>query len=504
MNFAIEPPDRRDGRHGSEDRRAAPLYQQIADQIRDAVRRRELASGARLPAIRDLAARLQVHRDTVGLAYESLASDGWVESRVGSGTFVSEPVSTLKIDPPLSPLVSRLLDHNESRTPHAIPRDTIAFHALVPDPQLFPVDAFRRSLNDALVSGGAALLGYADGGEAGLREVIAAHLADHGIAAEPDAVVTCQGASQGLSLVARAFAAPGDAIAVEEPTYQAALGILIGVGLRPEPVPTHATGSEPGVDLAALERVLAQPAVKAFYTMPTFHNPLGITTSRDHRRRVLAIAAAAGKPIVEDACAMDLRFRGRPVPPLAALDDSGLVLPLFSFSKSLFPGVRCGAVLARGRSLEALRALKRVTDLGDARTLQAAVASFVRSGHYKRHLQQWRRTLARRCDAMLEAMDEYLPAGLQWVAPEGGYQIWVELPQDLDAREVHTAALRAGVLIAPGDQFHVAGRRARGFRLVYAQSEPEEIREGIRRLAHVVNELRAGPVASTGPGGTHG
>jgi DNA-binding transcriptional MocR family regulator len=444
----------------------------------------------------------------VGLAYESLASDGWVETHVGRGTFVSGPVSSSPIDPPLSPLVSRLLDHSESRTPHAVPSDTIAFHALVPDPELFPVDAFRRSLNDALATGGADLLGYGDGGEAGLREVIAAHLADHGIAAEPDSVVTCQGASQGLSLVARAFAAPGDAIAVEEPTYQGALGILIGVGLRPEPVPTHAAGAEPGVDLEALERVLAQPSVKAFYTMPTFHNPLGITTGCEHRRRLLAIALAAGKPVVEDACAIDLRFRGRSVPPLAALDDSGLVLPLFSFSKSLFPGVRCGAVLARGRSLEALRVLKRATDLGDARTLQAAVASFVRSGHYRRHLQQWRRTLAVRCDAMLEALHEHLPPDLHWVAPEGGYQIWVELPRDLDAREVHAAALRAGVLIAPGDQFHVAGRRARGFRLVYAQSAPKEIREGIVRLAGVIDQLRAASVAAKGravnAGGTRG
>ncbi len=480
MNLPIAPPD---GRRGT------PLYRQIADQIRDAVLRQEIPAGARLPAIRDLAARLAVHRDTVGLAYENLASDGWVETRVGRGTFVSRPGPTPTTEPALSSLVTRLLDHSGAEPAPNVPKDTIAFHALVPDPSLFPVDAFRRAMNENLSASGADLLGYgAVGGEAGLREVVAEHLREHGIAAAPDDVVPCQGASQGLSLVVRAFAEPGEAVAVEEPTYQAALGILMGLGLRPEPVPTRVAGPDPGVDLDALARALAQPSVKAFYTMPTFHNPLGITTNREHRRRLLEIAATAGKPVVEDACAIDLRFRGKAVPPLAALDESGLVLPLFSFSKSLFPGVRCGAVLARGQAGEALRALKRATDLGDAGALQAAVATFVRAGHYRRHLQQWRKTLSERCEAMQKAIEEFFPAALEWTVPEGGYQFWVATPPELEVRSIYTAALRAGVLIAPGDLFHVSGRRAQGFRLVFAQTATDEIREGVARLAQVIHE----------------
>jgi 2-aminoadipate transaminase len=364
VELAINPPD---------GRVAAPLYVQIAREIRRALERDGLSGGERLPTIRELASHLKVHWDTVGLAYERLVNEGVLDTQVGRGTFVASPPSqTHAFEPKISPLVLRLLDHHQAHTGDPIPDDTIAFHALVPDPAHLPVDSFRRSLNKALSKQGADLLGYGgEGGDAGLRQVVAAHLGEHGIRGGADGVITCQGASQGIALAARAFTEPGDAVLVEEPTYQNALGILVGLGLRPEPVPLR-QNAPAGVDLEAVARGLARPEVKAFYTIPTFHNPTGITTDLSHREKLLGIARRWGKPIIEDACAIDLRFRGRDVPPLAALDDSGLVVPLFSFSKSLFPGIRCGAVVARGRTEAAIRALKRFSDLGDALPLRAS------------------------------------------------------------------------------------------------------------------------------------
>jgi DNA-binding transcriptional MocR family regulator len=472
-----------------------PLYLRIAEGIRQELARGRLREGERLPPIRELAGRLGVNRDTVALAYEALASDGVVRARVGSGTFVrarrpNGGVGQAPFAPPCSALVERLLAFERARPRFGVGQDAVPLHALIPDPALFPVQSFRRAMNRALADGGASLLGYAGPqGHAGLREVLAERLRSFGILARPEELVLSHGASQGITLALRLFADPGDTVAVEEPTYHNVLGALVGLGLEAAPVPM--TGE--GVDLAALDRTLSRPEVKLLYTIPTFHNPMGITTDLAHRRALLALAVRHGKPVVEDAYEMDLRFQGRPVPALAALDTAGAVIHLFSFSKSLFPGGRVGSVLARGRGVEGLLALKNATDLGGALPIQAALADFVRSGAYDRHLVRLRKVLRGRRDALLEALAESMPQGVSWTTPEGGYQVWVELPESIDTRDLLADALRAGVLFAPGHQFQHDARRSRGLRLSIALAEPEAIRRGVTALARVVRErLRDG------------
>jgi DNA-binding transcriptional MocR family regulator len=305
--------------------------------------------------------------------------------------------------------------------------------------------------------------------------------------AGPESLVLCQGASQGIALALRLFADVGDAVAVEEPTYQNALAALVALGLRPIPVPMTPAGA----DLDALDRALARPEVRVLYTIPTFHNPLGTSTGLEHRKELLAIAARHGKAVIEDAYEMDLRYAGRALPSLAALDEEGLVVQLQSFSKSLFPGVRAGAMVARGRHVEALLALRHAADLGGSLPLQAALADFLRSGAYDRHLAGQRKRLRSRRDALLAALAAELPEGASWTEPEGGFQVWLELPEPLDSREIHADALRAGVLVAPGFQFHHDGRPSRGFRLSIAQADEAAIREGVRRLGRVVRERMA-------------
>jgi DNA-binding transcriptional MocR family regulator len=470
----------------------APVYQQIADAIRAQVESGALAPGDRLPTIRALAERLAVNRDTVASAYETLAADGVVDAQVGRGTFVRGLRPRLRATAPvtlsLSASAERLVALDRARVAYGAGRGAIPLHALVPDAAHFPLDAFRRSLARALAEGGAALLSYGDPqGYLGLREVLAERLRASGILTGPESLVLCQGASQGIALALRLFADVGEAVAVEEPTYQNALAALAALGVRPVPVPMTPAGA----DLDALDRALARPEVRAFYTIPTFHNPLGTSTRLEHRKELLAIAARHGKAVIEDAYEMDLRYAGRALPSLAALDEEGLVVQLQSFSKSLFPGVRAGAMVARGRHVEALLALRHAADLGGSLPLQAALADFVRSGAYDRHLVAQRKRLRARRDALLAALAAELPEGASWTEPEGGFQVWLELPEPLDSREIHADALRAGVLVAPGFQFHHDGRPSRGFRLSIAQADEEAIREGVRRLGRVVSERLA-------------
>jgi DNA-binding transcriptional MocR family regulator len=473
-----------------------PVYRQIAAHFRAEIAAGRLGAGDRLPAIRELARSLGVNRDTVGLAYEELARDGVVESTVGRGTFVRQTgvAEAPPFEPVLSPLVERLLDLEGARVRYAAPAGTVPLHSLVPDPTLYPVEEFRRAINRELARAGGDLLRYGTPqGDADLREALAARLRDAGLSIDADGVVLTQGASEGIALALRLFAVPGDAIAVEEPTYHNVLGALAALGLRAAAVPMR--GGAP--DLAVLERVLERPDVKALYTMPTFHNPLGTSTSLAHRRALLVAAASAGKPVIEDAYEMDLRYAGKPVPPLAALDERGLVVQLFSFSKSLFPGARVGSIAARGRAFDALLPLKHATDLGGAPVLQAALARFVESGGYERHLTRVRRALLRRRDAMLAALAAEMPDGVRWTEPEGGLQLWVDLPEGVDSAELLPEAVRAGVLFAPGFQFRHDRRASNGLRLSLALADEAEIGRGVAALARVVRDrLRVAPARS--------
>ena len=485
MEFSLERDSLRDGR---------PVYRQIADHFLAEIEHGRLSAGARLPAIRDLARSLEVNRDTVALAYDALANAGAAESTVGRGTFVraSPNGATAEAAPPdLSPMTENLLELERARPRFGSAVDAIPMHSLIPDPTLYPADTFRKVLSRVLQRVGPELLLY--GGPQGLprlREVLAERLRDVEIDVRADDIVLCHGASQGIHLATRLFAEAGDTVALEEPTYNNVLAVMRGLGLKTLPVPMR----DDGLDLDALEHALARPDVKLLYAIPNFHNPTGITTTLAHRHRLLEIAARHRKPVLEDAYEMDLRLSGRAVPSLAALDTAGLVVHLFSFSKSLFPGARVGAISARGRVVDALVAQKQATDLSDSMLLQAALAEFVAEGSYDRHLRKLRRVLCERRDALLGALEREMPDGVRWTRPDGGYQVWVELPEGLDTGELLADAVGAGVLFAPGFQFNHDGRASNRLRLTFAMADSESLQRGTLTLARLVRErIERGP-----------
>ena len=465
-----------------------PVYRRIADGIRRAIESHRLRAGARLPSIRSLASELAVNRDTVALAYDALVSDGLLESTVGRGTFVRDTEaesgeSSSSSGPVLTDQVERLLGIEDGRTRFGTTDEAVSMHALIPDPAFYPIDDFRRAFNRAVASGGAGLFVYGGAqGYAGLREVLAQRFSAAGIQVRADEIVLCHGASQGIALALRLFASKGDAIAVEAPTYHNVLATLAGLGMRPAVVPM----TERGCDLEALEQALSRPEVKAFYTIPTFHNPMGISTPLAHRRALLDVARRCGKPIIEDAFEMDLRVSGRPTPPLAGLDATGLVVHLYSFSKSLFPGLRIGSVTARGRTVDGLVALKQATDLSDSMPLQAGLAEFLDDGAYDRHLGRMRRRLRGRHRAVAAALEAHMPEGTRFTRPDGGYQIWVELPFAIDTRNLLADSVRARVLFSPGSQFLPDGGPSRCLRLSVAQTSEEEIERGLAVLGELV------------------
>lgn len=472
-----------------------PVYRQIAAELRVRIERGELAVGERLPTIRELARRLGVNRDTVALAYDALAGSGSVTARVGRGTFVCGAAESAAgsaavdlIEPALSSAAERLIEFERARPAYGTTSAAVAMQELAPDPARYPMREFREAVTRVLARDGSTLLGYGDPrGDLGLRTTLARRFSAQGIPTTPEGLVLTQGATQGIATALRVFAEPGSSLAVEEPTYANVIASALAEGVRPVPIKMN----ENGVDLDALARGLARPEVRAFYTIPTFHNPMGITTDLGHRRALLDVVAEAGKPVIEDAYEMDLRFCGAPVQSLAALDRRGLVVQLHSFSKSLFPGARAGAIRARGHTLEALVALRSASDLGGSPLLQVALDEFLGSGAYERHLGRLHCDLRERFAAAFDTLEGEMPEGVHWTRPEGGYQIWVTLPAGSDARRLLPEAARHGVLFVPGDQFHYPARVSRELRLSVAQTPTAEIRTGIRALGRAVRAAAA-------------
>ncbi len=469
-----------------------PVFRQIVEYLRRAIDAGRLAPGARLPPLRGLARSLGVNRETVAAAYRELAVRGLVESGVGRGTFVLAREGATRAgvgagapERRFAPRIARAAEAAVAAAPrvdYSAAAGAVHLERLVPDAALCPVDEFRRALDRSLRREAPRMLEYGDPrGDAALRRALVERLAHSGIEADADDLLIASGSTQGFALAARLLCEPGDAVAVESPTYASACASLLAHGFRPEPV---SVGPD-GLDLGELDALLARGSTRLVYTMPSFHNPLGITTSLEHRRGLLEVCARHGVPILEDDFEKDLRVRGRPVPPLRALDASGLVLYLGTFSKSLFPSARVGWLVLSKRLAPAALAQKRATDLATSALVQAALADFLASGAYERHLRRVRKALDARLEAAFRALERRLPEGSSFTRPEGGYVLWATLPEAIDTLALLGAAKAAGVVYSPGQLFYPDGRRSSSLRLSVAQAEPAEIERGIRALGEV-------------------
>jgi GntR family transcriptional regulator/MocR family aminotransferase len=475
-----------------ERRGARPVFRQIVDYLRRAIEAGRLEPGTKLQPIRLLAKELGLNRETVADAYRELEALGLTESGVGRGTFVLprpsqavEPAAALRSpERAYVPMFSRTA---ESVPPHPLVDYTagpkaLRLERLVPDPRLYPVDEFRKALGRALQRGGASLLEYGDPrGHESLRRVLVERLAHSGIEADADDVVITGGSTQGLAIVVRLFCDPGDGVVVECPTYPGTLGMLRAAGLRALPVPLTPTG----LDLDALDALLGRGGARLLYTMPSFQNPTGISTSIEHRRRLLEITARHGIPVLEDDFEKDLRVRGRPTPPLKALDRTGNVVYVGTFSKALFPGVRVGWIVGGRRVAAAAVTFKHALDLATSPVLQAGLATFCRAGGYDRHVRRVAKEVERRLARAFTALERHLPDGSTFARPDGGLTVWVTLPDAIDTLALLPAAREAGIVYAPGQLFFPDGRRSSALRLSIAQVSPDEVERAARILGEV-------------------
>ena len=475
---------------------AIPVYRQIADGVRAAAEAGRLRAGQRLPATRHLARRLGVNRQTVVAAYEQLAADGFVESHTGKGTFLVEaprierepgaPAGGADTDWVASfsravdgPGVGGLLSVYQAA--HAT--DGISFAGSYPARDLMPVEAFAEAVAAALREAGPDVLSYGPtAGHPPLRVLLAEQMAEAGSRVDPDAIVVTNGAQQALELVFHAFLERGDPVILEEPTYTGALSVTGSIGARAVSVPVDEQGLRPDLLALALER--HRP--RLMYVQPSFHNPTTGVMSEERRRQVLDLAARHRCVVVEDDWASHLRFEGRDLPTLHALDGGARVIYLNTFSKKLLPGLRVGWIAAPPAVSERLLRLKQIRDCGTSPLLQAALHAFLRDGGLERHLTRVLPANRERRGAMLAALERHFPPGAVWTRPEGGLFLWVTLPRRFDGPALLLAAQQRGVRYSSGDLFHGAADGSHTLRLTYSAVTPQQIEAGVATLGELV------------------
>jgi GntR family transcriptional regulator / MocR family aminotransferase len=461
------------------------ITNEIYRQLRAAILDGRLKSGDRLPPTRELAARLSVSRTTVMDVYDRLYSEGYTESRAGSGTRVSREL--LRVPTPAAP-PSGALRARRHWASVAITRAfegpvEFDFRAGTPDTRLFPFETWRRLQAREWRRSAPGIRGYGQpAGDPGLREAIAAQVAvGRGIRTRSEDIIVTNGTQQGADIVARALLAPGDLVAVEDPGYGPPRRLFESLGLRIAGV---------RVDTEGLVVDELPSDARLVFVSPSHQFPLGTSMSLPRRLALIAWAEGHDAAILEDDYDTEFRFSGRPIEPLQLLDSTGRVIYVGTFSKSLLPALRVGFLVVPQSIRDAIEAAKFVTDWHTSVPTQRTLASFITDGSFGRHVRRMRIVYRERHDRIMTILRRDLPEELEVLPASAGVHISaLARTRSVDQlASVAKRALGAGVLVQLLASFAVGEVKRSGLLLGYGAIATEHIDEGLRRLTASFDE----------------
>jgi len=473
-----------------------PLYRQLYEHIAHRIRSGELVRGERLPATRELAGLLGLNRTTVSAAYDVLETEGLIAGQVGRGSFVTGAAAPASGGVDWSAWLDRG-DVPPTGPSGGFGNEVASFVMSRPSRALFPLDDFRASCQAVLSRpdlSSILQLGSPSGYEP-LRRYLMEEARRQSLVRPGDDLLITNGCQQALDLMGRVLLRPGDTVVVEDPLYTGLKNLLTGMGAQLVGIPVGADG----MDTAHLERVLERERPRFLVVTSNFQNPTGATLSMAARRALLDAARLAGVPVVENDAYGDLRYQGEPLPALKQLDDHGGTVLARSFSKVSFPGLRVGWVIGPKPLIDRLRHAKESADLHTDQLSQAVLLEFAQSGRLESHRARMLQAGAQRLAATLDSCRRYFPAGTRWTQPEGGMNLWVRLPEPLDAGELLPRAQQEGVAYLPGRYFAVSRLDPGALRLSFAGLEPDQIRGGLAILGRIVADEMASASRSAEP-----
>ncbi|MFK8181808.1 MAG: PLP-dependent aminotransferase family protein [Phormidesmis sp.] len=479
-------------------RAKTPIYLQIRDRISHLIQSGHLEPNTQLPSIRSLAQTTNVNKLTVLEAYSVLEADGLVRAKKGAGYFINPPA----IASPAAKSCSETLPKNSFNPAQnvIIPTqginsfldiyaaslrshtraDYIDFGLGFPQPSGLEdlTRIARRAMKEAYTF-------FHPGdpqGDIDLRRQIAQILIQQGLEISPENLLVTSGSMQSLSLLSEHFVSPGDWVIVEAPTYHGFLSILqqrgaqiIGIPMTPH-----------GMNLDLLARYLQSHRPRLIYTMSSLHNPTGITTTEEHRRKLLSLAEDADCLVIEDNAYEPLSFEPTP-PPIKAFDTTHRVIYVGTFSKTLMPGLRIGYTAITGAQRKPLTERKLLHDFHISAASQVIVKEYLSSGHYRRRLNKVRQMHRDRRDGMIENLVRYFPDEVTWTVPNGGTFLWIQLPDRLSLSNVCDAAVDQKVLVGSGAAFFPTQQGYPAMRLNFSLP-PEETERGIKILGNILKQ----------------
>jgi DNA-binding transcriptional MocR family regulator len=440
--------------------------------------------GTRLPSVRELMARHRAGPQTVQQAISRLAEEGLVDPRPGRGTFVTAPapqpaVAAPDLDWQALALGEAAADasalHTQMKLP---PPGAIVLSSGYPDESLQPTGLLAAALARAARRPGAWGRVPTEGTDR-LRAWFA--LEAGGLFRAHDVVVT-PGAQAALSTAMRVLVGPGEPVLVESPTWLGTLAATRMAGARAVPVPVD----HGGVRTDLLEAAFRSTGARVFVCQPLYANPHGATLAADRRAELLRVVRHAGAFLVEDDYARDLAMEPAPPAPLASEDPDGHVVYIRSLTKAAAPGLRIGAIAARGAAGARIRAARVVDDFFVAGPLQEAALDLVSSPAWRRHRRTTAAALTERRDLLVSAVRRHVPGASIDLVPAGGFSLWVRLPDELDEVAVAAAAEREGVIVSPGRPWFPAEAPGPFLRLTFAAATPGELERGARILGGIV------------------
>lgn len=474
------------------DRRSnEPLYQQIADDIERRISYGEFPPGSLLPSERKLAEQLEVNRSTVILAYAELRALGIIESRTGSGTRVSK--YKWGATPKHTPNWRRYVEGGSflpnlpflRRIREALQKDNslIDFASGELGADISPVEEINTIIDENHYT---EYLGYDNPqGFVPLREALVTYLSHYrGIQTTESSILITSGSQQSLYLITQCLLTPGDAVAIEDPSYCYSLPMFQSAGLRLFRLPVDEKGVRPE-DVRTLYK---KHRIKMVFINPNYQNPTGAVLDAERRMELLDVASELGLPIVEDDPFSLTSYDGTPPLPLKSIDSIGSVLYIGSFSKIAASGLRVGWMVAPHSVVERLADARQQMDFGLSVVPQKVAAQFFKSPYIQPHLDRLRMHLLYKRDLLIEALRKELPGLVRFSVPQGGLHLWCKIIPEVNDSKLLEEALRNGVIFVPGS---VYGSDSGYVRFTFARPRADEIIPGVSKFAASLRSVLA-------------
>lgn len=468
------------------------LYDQVVNRVTTLIRKGSLKSGEKIPSVRGMSEQMSVAISTVLHAYQILEDQGLIEPRPQSGYFV-KPMHvrrvTAAVAPPEPEMRTLALRASRPRTEDIVIQalettsrpGAVALGTAIQSPEYLPTDALSRHLARVVREDPETACQYAIGAGLGqLRQRITKRALDSGCSLGPDDIVITNGASEALALALRAVTEPGDTVAVESPCYFGFLTLLKMLHLN---VVELSTDPRDGLSIEHLEKLIDQKKVrcKALIVNPNVHNPLGSIMPDEKKRRIVELTQKDKIAVIEDDTYGDLAFESPRPRCMKSFDKSGNVMLCSSFSKTLAPGFRIGWI-AGGRWHDRIMELKCTLSLGSATPLQFAIASYLETGGFDRHLRRLRKTYQDQVRLLSDAVRRHFPDGTRATNPKGGHLLWVELPQTVDCDLLHHQLAKKNITISPGTMFSAGQHYGNCIRLNAAVTWNRQVENAVARI----------------------